>query len=51
MISGHLRDDDRIELPMPHPEAWPSTFAYVAESQGELTDAVKKNILHLGGKI
>ncbi|KAL8381337.1 hypothetical protein RB595_005547 [Gaeumannomyces hyphopodioides] len=50
MISGHLRDEDRIELPMPHPEAWPSTFAYVAESRGELTDAVKKNILHLGGK-
>ncbi|EJT78936.1 hypothetical protein GGTG_04028 [Gaeumannomyces tritici R3-111a-1] len=51
MISGHLRDEDRIELPMPHPEAWPNTFAYVAESQGELTDAVRKNILHLGGKV
>lgn len=51
MLSGHVHGKDIIDLPMPHPEAWSKTVAYVYTGQGELTDAMKQNILHLGGKI
>ena len=50
ILSGHIRTGDIVDLPMPHPEAWASTMAYIYTGQGELTDAVKQNILHLGGK-
>lgn len=50
MLSGHLRMGDSIDLPMPHPEAWCRTVAYVYTGEGELTEAMKQNILHLGGK-
>lgn len=38
-----------IELPLPHPEAWPQTVSYVYKSHGKLTEEVQRNILHLGG--
>ncbi|TDZ20602.1 hypothetical protein Cob_v006772 [Colletotrichum orbiculare MAFF 240422] len=41
---------DVIDLPMPHPEAWASTVAYVYTGQGDVTDAVRENILYLAGK-
>ncbi|KAI0169953.1 hypothetical protein GGR52DRAFT_574004 [Hypoxylon sp. FL1284] len=51
LTSGHLRDGDVVYLPMPHAEAWPQTARYVYTGQGELTDAVRDNILYLAGKV
>jgi hypothetical protein len=51
MLSGHIREGDVIDLPMPHPEAWPQTVAHVYIGHGELTDAVKQNISYLAGKV
>ncbi len=51
MLSGHVRGGDTIDLPLPHPEAWPQTVAYVYTGHGDVTKAVKLNILHLGGRV
>ncbi|KAK0657712.1 hypothetical protein B0T16DRAFT_67459 [Cercophora newfieldiana] len=52
IYSGHVKDPrDIIDLPMPHPQVWKRTVAYVYTGQGELTDAIKQNILYLGGKV
>lgn len=51
MLSGHVKTGDSIDLPMPHPAVWPQTLAYVYTGSGELSDAVKQNVLHLGGRI
>lgn len=51
MLSGHVRTGDTIDLPMPHPEAWTPTVAYAYTGRGELTEAMKQNILHLGGTV
>ncbi|KAH8883629.1 hypothetical protein GQ53DRAFT_623823, partial [Thozetella sp. PMI_491] len=51
MMSGHVREGDVIYLPLPHPEAWYQTVARVYTGQGELTDAIKENILYLAGRI
>jgi hypothetical protein len=50
MFSGHLRDGDIIDLPIPYPEVWPQTVAWVYTRQGELTDGMKHNIWYLAGK-
>lgn len=51
MMSGHIKSGDAIDLPMPHPEAWPQTLSYVYTGSGDLTEAVRQNILHLGGRV
>ncbi|KAL7620850.1 hypothetical protein AAE478_009848 [Parahypoxylon ruwenzoriense] len=51
LVSGHVREGDVIYLPMPHAEAWPQTALYVYTGQGELTEAVRENILYLAGKV
>ena len=51
MLSGHVWKGDIIDLPLPRPEAWARTVTYVYTGQGELTEAMKENILYLGGKI
>lgn len=51
MFSGHVKTGDTIDLPMPHPEAWTQTVAYLYTGRGELTQAMKQNILHLGGTV
>lgn len=51
MLSGHVRTGDTIDLPMPHPEAWTQTVAYVYTGAGEPTEAMKQNILHFGGRV
>lgn len=51
MLSGHVKTGDMIVLPMPHPEAWTQTVAYTYTGKGELTHAIKQNILHLGGSV
>ncbi|OIW23952.1 hypothetical protein CONLIGDRAFT_674108 [Coniochaeta ligniaria NRRL 30616] len=51
MVSGHVRKGDIIDLPMPHPEVWPQTVAHVYTGQVELTEPIKQNILHLGGRV
>lgn len=51
MLSGHIKTGDAIDLPMPHPEAWPQTLAYVYTGSVELSEAVRQNILHLGGRV
>lgn len=51
MVSGHIRKGDIVDLPMPHPEVWPQTVAHVYTGQVELTEAIKENILYLGGRV
>ncbi|KAI2619013.1 hypothetical protein GGS26DRAFT_573826 [Hypomontagnella submonticulosa] len=51
LVSGHVREGDVIYLPMPHADAWPQTAQYVYTGQGELTDAIRENILYLAGKV
>ncbi|KAI9648062.1 hypothetical protein NHQ30_002690 [Ciborinia camelliae] len=50
MLSGHIRKGDSIDLPLPSPEAWVDTAAYVYTGQGEITPAMKENILFLAGR-
>jgi len=51
MQSGHVNHGDLIDLPMPHPEAWSQTVAFVYTGQGSLTPAMRENILYLGGAV
>ncbi|KAK3329083.1 hypothetical protein B0H66DRAFT_13033 [Apodospora peruviana] len=51
IYSRHIQRGDIIDFPLPHPEAWTQTVAYAYTGQGELTDAVRQNILYLGGKV
>ncbi|KAK4231225.1 hypothetical protein QBC38DRAFT_451604 [Podospora fimiseda] len=51
LYSKHIQPRDIIDLPMPHPEVWGQTVAHVYTGQGELTEAIKQNILYLGGKV
>ena len=51
IYSGHIKPRDIVDLPLPFPEVWPQTVAYVYTGQGELTDAMKQNIEYLGGKV
>lgn len=50
ILSRRVDAGDVVELPLPHPEFWPQTASYVYRSRGELTDEVRQNIEHLGGK-
>lgn len=49
MLSGHIRKGDNIDLPIPHPEAWPEVVAYIYTGQGPVTPNMKENILYLAG--
>jgi hypothetical protein len=51
MISGHIRKDDVVELPLPHPEAWWEVISYIYTGEGDVTSAMKENILFLGGRV
>lgn len=51
IVSGHICKGDTVVLPMPHPEVWRLTVAYVYTGQVVLTESMKKNILYLGGKV
>lgn len=50
MVSGHVREGDVIDVPLPHPEAWPQTVEYVYTGQRQLTIPIRENIIHLAGK-
>ncbi|KAI0810250.1 hypothetical protein GGR55DRAFT_678845 [Xylaria sp. FL0064] len=51
LTSGHVRSGDVIYLPVPHAESWPQTIHYVYTGQGELTIAIRENIIYLGGRV
>ncbi|KAI0426488.1 hypothetical protein F5Y09DRAFT_318748 [Xylaria sp. FL1042] len=51
LTSGHVRSGDVIYLPVPHAESWPQTVYYIYTGQGELTTAIRENIIYLGGKV
>ncbi|KAK7460136.1 hypothetical protein Landi51_00385 [Colletotrichum acutatum] len=51
IVSGTVQAGDVVELPLPYPEVWSQTVTYVYTGQGDLTDAVKENILYLAGKV
>ncbi|KAI0976551.1 hypothetical protein F4678DRAFT_116775 [Xylaria arbuscula] len=51
LTSGHIRRGDVIYLPVPHVESWPQTVLYVYTGHGELTTAIRENILYLGGRV
>ncbi|KAI0410109.1 hypothetical protein F4802DRAFT_14864 [Xylaria palmicola] len=51
LTSGHVRSGDIIYLPVPHAESWPQTVRYVYTGEGELTGAMRENIVYLGGVV
>ncbi|KAI1174045.1 hypothetical protein F4777DRAFT_412232 [Nemania sp. FL0916] len=51
LTSGHIHGGDIIYLPVPHAESWPQTVRYVYTGEGELTNAMRENIVYLGGKV
>lgn len=51
LLSGHVREGDALDLPLPHPHAWPQTVSHVYAGREPLTPAVRENILYLGGKV
>ncbi|KAK1752558.1 hypothetical protein QBC47DRAFT_363311 [Echria macrotheca] len=51
IYSGHIKPGDIIDLPLPRPEVWTQTVAYAYTGQGDLTEAIKQNIMYLGGKV
>ena len=51
ILSGYIHKGDVIDIPLPHPRAWAQTVAFIYTGQGELTEAMKQNILQLGGKV
>lgn len=51
MLSGHIREGDVVDLPLPHPEVWGQTVSYVYTGQGDATEAVKQNIMYLAGRV
>ena len=51
LLSGHVREGDVLDLPLPYPQAWPQTIAHVYTGRGELGWAARENILYLGGKV
>jgi hypothetical protein len=51
LYSGHIKKGDIIDLLLPCPEVWTQTVAHAYTGQGELTEAIKQNILYLGGKV
>ncbi|KAI0468432.1 hypothetical protein F4859DRAFT_204089 [Xylaria cf. heliscus] len=51
LTSGHIRSGDIVYLPVPHAESWTQTVRYVYTGEGELTVAMRENILYLGGRV
>ncbi|KFZ00712.1 hypothetical protein V501_10532 [Pseudogymnoascus sp. VKM F-4519 (FW-2642)] len=51
MLSGYIRRGDTIDMPLPHPEAWSDTVAYVYTGAGAVSDAIKANVAHLAGTV
>ncbi|KAK4041577.1 hypothetical protein C8A01DRAFT_34418 [Parachaetomium inaequale] len=51
IFSKLIHKGDIVDLPLPYPKAWAQTVAYVYTGQGELTEAIKQNIVYLGGKV
>jgi hypothetical protein len=51
MLSGYIRRGDTIDIPLPHPEAWSDTIAYVYTGAGEASDAIRANVAFLAGTV
>ncbi|OBT90298.1 hypothetical protein VE02_03355 [Pseudogymnoascus sp. 03VT05] len=51
MLSGYIRRGDTIDIPIPYPEAWSDTVAYVYTGTGAVSDAIKANVAHLAGTV
>jgi hypothetical protein len=51
LTSGHIHMGDLIYLPMPHAESWPQTVRFIYTGEGELSTAMRENILYFGGKV
>lgn len=50
IMSNRVRQGDAIELPVPHPDAWPETVAFVYTGERKLvTNQVRENVCYLGG--
>lgn len=51
-MSNQVRVGDTLELPLPHPEAWAETVAWVYTGEEALmTDKVRENVQYLGGRV
>ncbi|KAK0664581.1 hypothetical protein QBC41DRAFT_233601 [Cercophora samala] len=51
LYSKHIQPRDIVDLPLPYPQVWGQTVTHVYTGQGELTEAIRQNILYLGGKV
>ncbi|KAI8946365.1 hypothetical protein F4801DRAFT_70656 [Xylaria longipes] len=51
LTSGHIHSGDVVYLPIPHAESWSQTVRFIYTGEGELTTAMRENILYLGGRV
>ncbi|ATY62662.1 hypothetical protein A9K55_007538 [Cordyceps militaris] len=52
IMSNQVHFGDTVELPLPYPDAWPETVAWVYTGEEELvTDKVRENVQYLGGRV
>ena len=49
LLSGHINTGDRIDLPLPHPEAWAETVAWAYTGRDGISERGKENVAFLGG--
>lgn len=53
LFSGHVCKGDKIDLPVPHPEAWEDVlkWVYVGGDVNEISEEVRENVAYLGGEV
>jgi len=51
MLSGHVLKGDTIDLPLPHPEAFHPTIAYIYTGCGAISFRMGENIKFLAGRV
>ncbi|KAI9759306.1 MAG: hypothetical protein M4579_002435 [Chaenotheca gracillima] len=49
LLSGHILRGDTIELPLPHPSAWPNVVRWMYVFDTALDDEMRENISYLAG--
>ncbi|KAH7155559.1 hypothetical protein B0J13DRAFT_228558 [Dactylonectria estremocensis] len=51
ILSAIVQPGDTLELPLPYPQVWDETMAYIYTGQVALTHRVRQNIMYMGGMI
>ncbi|PHH51825.1 hypothetical protein CFIMG_001899RA [Ceratocystis fimbriata CBS 114723] len=51
MLSGSVSEQDRVEIELPHPEAWADTVSHVYTGRPEMNWKIYENSRYLGGRM